>query len=95
LRRHPDNPILRAADLPGVDQVLVCNPGVAPIDGRYLMAYRADRGVEGDPLLVGTDIGFAWSTDGVSWEPEPAARFRREGAIELLAPLEPHRPLEP
>ncbi len=94
LVRHGAGPVLTADGLPDDDMVLVLNPGVVALDGRYLMAYRVDRGVDGDPYLLATDIGFAWSDDGVAWTPEPRTAFPRERAIELLAPLEPHRRLD-
>jgi beta-1,4-mannooligosaccharide/beta-1,4-mannosyl-N-acetylglucosamine phosphorylase len=91
--RHQANPLLRGEDLPH-DSLLVLNAGVARVGDRLLMAYRSDRGTWGDPDLYATDIGLAWSDDGIAWEAEPAARFDREAAIKLLAPLEPHRDLE-
>jgi beta-1,4-mannooligosaccharide/beta-1,4-mannosyl-N-acetylglucosamine phosphorylase len=93
LRRHDDNPILTCADIddPGI---LVFNPGVARFGDRLLMAYRCDHGTWGDPDIVATDIRFAWSDDGVSWQDDPALCIDRARAVELLQPLEPHRDME-
>ncbi|MGF1600018.1 MAG: hypothetical protein ACFCVK_24435 [Acidimicrobiales bacterium] len=44
---------------------------------------------------MATDIAFAWSDDGLEWglhDGPPA--LDRDRAIQLLAPLEPHRSLE-
>ena len=91
--RHPANPLLAGSDLPH-ESMLVFNAGVARFGGRFLMAYRNDRGSWGDPNIYASDIGFAWSDDGISWKAEPETRFDREGAIALLADLEPHRDLD-
>lgn len=72
VRRHPTNPILTSADVPYAS-TLVFNPGVTKYEGRYVMAFRNDYGREGDTHFDGTNIGLAWSDDGVHWEvaPEP------------------------
>jgi beta-1,4-mannooligosaccharide/beta-1,4-mannosyl-N-acetylglucosamine phosphorylase len=72
VRRHPANPILTSADVP-YPSTLVFNPGVTRYEGRYVMAFRNDYGREGDTHFDGTNIGLAWSDDGVRWEvaPEP------------------------
>ncbi|MEL7155182.1 MAG: glycosidase [Actinomycetota bacterium] len=92
-RRHP--PVFTAADAPsdlGEDVVLTFNPGVVDLGRRLLMAYRADHGIEGDPHLTATSIGFAVSDDGVHWDSAGAPdAIDRQRALALLAPLEPHR----
>lgn len=93
LRRHRSNPLLACTDLDD-PCVLVFNPGVAHVDDRLLMAYRADHGSWGDPNIVATDIRFAWSDDGVVWTPADTPCLDRAAAIELLRPLEPNRDLE-
>lgn len=91
-RRHQANPILSCADIDD-PCVLVFNPGVARFDGRLLMAYRCDHGTWGDPNITATDIRFAWSDDGLTWR-TAATCLDRDAAVELLAPLEPHRDLD-
>lgn len=70
--RHPENPILTSSDVP-YHSTLVFNPGVTMYEGQYVMAFRNDYGREGDTHFDGTNIGLAWSDDGVRWEvgPEP------------------------
>jgi beta-1,4-mannooligosaccharide/beta-1,4-mannosyl-N-acetylglucosamine phosphorylase len=72
VHRHPANPLLIGADVP-YPSTLVFNPGVTKYEGRYVMAFRNDYGREGDSHFDGTNIGLAWSDDGVHWEvaPEP------------------------
>lgn len=72
VHRHPANPLLTGADVP-YPSTLVFNPGVTKYEGRYVMAFRNDYGREGDSHFDGTNIGLAWSDDGVHWEaaPEP------------------------
>lgn len=93
MRRHPSNPIVTAA-MSGPGAVLTFNPGVTWFGGRWLMAHRVDMGVWEDPNIVGTDIAFAESADGVTWTPLPHARLDRLAACRMLQPLEPHRDLE-
>jgi beta-1,4-mannooligosaccharide/beta-1,4-mannosyl-N-acetylglucosamine phosphorylase len=67
IARHPGNPVLTSHDVP-YPSTLVFNPGVAKFGGRYVMAFRNDYGRAGDPHFDGTNIGLAWSDDGVRWE---------------------------
>ena len=77
IARHPENPILTSGDVP-YRSTLVFNPGVTKYEGRYVMAFRNDYGREGDTHFDGTNIGLAWSDDGVHWEvaPEPWIELR-------------------
>ena len=81
LTRHPQNPVLSAADVP-FDSTLTMNAGVAKVDGRYLMVFRNDYGFadaadfrqnSGPGHRWKTNLGIAWSDDGVAWtvDPEP------------------------
>ena len=96
LRRH--GPVFSPKDAPaslGGDVVLTFNPGVVELGDHLLMAYRADHGAVGDPHITATSIGFAVSKDGRSWDADAAPpSIDRRRALELLAPLEPHRDLE-
>lgn len=70
--RHPDNPILTAFDVP-YPATLIFNAGVAKFRGRYVMLFRNDYGgTPGYDHFAGTNIGVAWSDDGVHWSPEEA-----------------------
>ena len=69
MKRHPDNPLLTAADLP-YPATLVFNAGVAKYQGRYVMVFRNDYGGKpGTDHFAGTNIGVAFSDDGIHWEP--------------------------
>ncbi len=70
--RHPSNPVLTAADIP-YPATLIFNAGVCKYEGRYVMAFRNDYGYgEHAPgRFSGTNIGLAFSDDGVNWKPAP------------------------
>ena len=73
MTRHSANPLLTAEDVP-YKPALVFNPGVTKYEGRYVMAFRNDYGsVEKQELLPGhtTNIGIAYSDDGIAWQVEP------------------------
>ena len=70
--RHPANPILSAKDVP-FPANLIFNAGVCKYQGRYVMAFRNDYGYgELAPRrFTGTNIGLAFSDDGIRWTPAP------------------------
>jgi len=71
IRRHPGNPVLQASDLP-YPATLVFNAGVAKWRDRYVMVFRNDYGgTPGSTVFAGTNIGVAWSHDGITWTPAP------------------------
>jgi beta-1,4-mannooligosaccharide/beta-1,4-mannosyl-N-acetylglucosamine phosphorylase len=72
--RHPENPILSAQDVP-YWSTLVFNPGVTRYQGRYVMVFRNDYGSVGERRLEGTNLGLAFSADGVHWKVEPEPCF--------------------
>lgn len=93
--RAPGGPVLTAQLADADDEVLAFNPGVVRLGAEWLMAYRVDHGVTGDPNIVATSIRFATSRDGVQWQSQPdLPTIDRSRAIELLQPLEPHRRLD-
>lgn len=67
IRRHPANPVLAERHVP-FPSGLVFNAGVAWFQGRYVMVFRNDHRHPTERRLVGTNLGFAWSKDGVAWE---------------------------
>lgn len=80
IQRYPQNPILQASDVP-YDASLIFNAGVAKYQGRYVMVFRNDYGStredwrpfrEGEaphpPPFKGTNLGLAFSDDGVKWD---------------------------
>lgn len=71
LRRHPANPVLSAKDVP-YPATLVFNAGVTKYQGRYVMVFRNDYGdFRNTNRFEGTNLGLAFSDDGVRWEVQP------------------------
>lgn len=69
IQRHPANPILSADDL-AYPATLIFNAGVTKYQGRYVMVFRNDYGgTPGEAHFEGTNIGVAFSDDGIHWEP--------------------------
>jgi beta-1,4-mannooligosaccharide/beta-1,4-mannosyl-N-acetylglucosamine phosphorylase len=67
IHRHPANPILSYRDVP-YSAALVFNAGVAKYQGRYVMVFRNDYGDFDAQRLDGTNLGLAFSDDGITWE---------------------------
>lgn len=99
LKRHAANPILSARDVP-YPCSLFFNAGVAKYQGRYAMVFRNDYGprdgadflarlTAGRPGFDGTNLGLAFSRDGVQWEVQPRPCIDLEAARRLVAPLMP------
>ena len=72
--RHPANPVLSAGDVP-YKAALVFNAGVAKFQGKYAMVFRNDYGSLEEQKLEGTNLGLAFSEDGVEWEVQPTPCF--------------------
>jgi beta-1,4-mannooligosaccharide/beta-1,4-mannosyl-N-acetylglucosamine phosphorylase len=72
ITRHPANPVLSAADIP-YPATQIFNAGVARHQGRYVMVFRNDVGARpGDARVERTNMGLAFSDDGIGWTPAPA-----------------------
>lgn len=85
IERHPQNPILSAKDIP-YEAGLVFNAGITKYQGRYVMVFRNDYGCnkqdfedfaagKRDYPRLKTNIGLAYSKDGVNWEVQPKPCF--------------------
>lgn len=74
ITRHPANPVLSAAHVP-YSAALIFNAGVAKYQGRYVMLFRNDYGSAEEQRLEGTNIGLAFSDDGIHWEVQPRPVF--------------------
>ena len=84
ITRYPHNPILSRNDVP-YDANLVFNAGIAHYQGRYVMVFRNDYGdFQSTGLLEGTNLGIAYSDDGITWEVSPKPLLTLEDA-QLLA----------
>ncbi len=75
IKRYCGNPVLAPSDLP-YPSSLVFNAGVTKYNGRYVMVFRNDVAEkEGVSKFIETNLGLAFSDDGVNWEVEPAPCF--------------------
>ncbi len=101
VHRHPSNPILSACDVP-YPCGLLFNAGVAKYQGRYVMVFRNDYGstsgeefqkerAAGRSGFDGTNLGLAFSDDGLAWSVEPQPCITLEQARQLIAPLMPDK----
>ncbi len=99
VRRHPANPLLTPDDAPFPCSLLF-NAGVAKFLGRYVMVFRNEYGPKdadefmerlagSKPCFDGTDLGIAYSDDGVRWEIQEKPCISLERARRLIAPLIP------
>ena len=80
--RYPGNPILSAGDVP-YGPLLVFNIGVTRYQGKYVMAFRNDYGAGGQIDNQRTDIGLAFSDDGIHWQAREKPCFSlRDAEIE-------------
>lgn len=66
VRRYAGNPVLTAHDIP-YHATLIFNAGVTRWRGRYVMVFRNDYGDAQAKRLDDTNMGLAWSDDGVHW----------------------------
>jgi beta-1,4-mannooligosaccharide/beta-1,4-mannosyl-N-acetylglucosamine phosphorylase len=72
--RHAGNPVLSAADVP-YNAALIFNAGVTKFQGRYVMVFRNDYGSLSEQRLDGTNLGLAFSDDGINWDVQPQPCF--------------------
>ncbi len=82
VQRFPGNPVLTCRDVP-YESDLVFNAGVIPWQGGYAMVFRNDYGCtcgewEAGRRFRGTNIGLAFSPDGLKWQvhPQPILEIR-------------------
>jgi len=67
IHRCFSNPILSAPNIP-YHATLIFNAGVTKYQGRYVMVFRNDYGKSGDISFLDTNLGLAFSQDGIRWE---------------------------
>jgi beta-1,4-mannooligosaccharide/beta-1,4-mannosyl-N-acetylglucosamine phosphorylase len=81
LTRHVKNPLIQAGMSP-YPSTLTFNAGVAKYQGRYVMAFRNDYGFTQEEMIrfrdgkgsypgVKTNLGLAFSQNGIDWEISP------------------------
>ncbi len=67
ITRYEQNPVLKGSQVPYASD-LVFNAGVIRWQGQYAMVFRNDFNHRGGSRFEGTNIGIAFSHDGISWE---------------------------
>lgn len=80
-------PVLTRHDVP-YSSALVFNAGVTKFNGKYVMLFRNDYGDYDARKLSGTNIGLAFSDDGVHWDvqPEPCFALRDNEILRAYDP---------
>ncbi len=82
-----DKPILTHEDIP-YNASLIFNAGVAKFKGKYVMVFRNDYGTtkelfESGKRFEGTNLGVAYSDDGIHWTPEDKPWFEwKDGEVQ-------------
>ncbi len=79
IKRFSGNPVLAAKDVPN-DATLIFNAGVTKYQGKYVMMFRNDYNYtkQGPFGFEGTNIGLAYSNDGILWEVQSKQCLRLE-----------------
>ena len=92
VQRYPGNPVLTSREVP-YESSLVFNAGVIRWKNGYAVAFRNDYGCsqagwEAGKRLTGTNIGLAFSDDGIHWhvEPDPVMEIRDEEVLRVYDP---------
>lgn len=67
-------PLLTWKDIP-YKAALIFNAGVTKYEGRYVMMFRNDYGDYDAHKLEGTNLGLAYSDDGIHWTPTSSPCF--------------------
>ncbi|SLJ88409.1 MULTISPECIES: glycoside hydrolase family 130 protein [unclassified Paenibacillus] len=78
IKRYLNNPILDASRVP-YPTALVFNAGVTKFNGKYVMVFRNDYGSLEQQTIEAhhtTDLGVAFSDDGIHWEVQPKPCFK-------------------
>ena len=88
IHRHPANPILSSKDIP-FPSTLVFNAGVTKFNGKYVMIFRNDYGDIEKKKLDGTNLGLAFSKDGLNWQVQPKTCFNIQNNEVIRGPYDP------
>ncbi len=86
VQRYPRNPVLTKDNVP-YHATLVFNAGVTKFQGRYVMVFRNDFGEWGTPVFQGTNLGLAFSEDGITWQVEPEPCWVLEDVVKAATGL--------
>ena len=84
IKRSSLNPILSKKDIP-YSAELIFNAGVCKFQNKYVMCFRNDYGSTKEDFVAGkgrlqTNIGLAFSDDGLNWEVAPKPVFEYHSA---------------
>jgi beta-1,4-mannooligosaccharide/beta-1,4-mannosyl-N-acetylglucosamine phosphorylase len=77
IKRYEYNPILSSEDIP-YEADLIFNAGVVKYQGKYVMVFRNDYGYIQGSQFKGTNLGVAFSNDGIRWEVQKKPFFSME-----------------
>jgi beta-1,4-mannooligosaccharide/beta-1,4-mannosyl-N-acetylglucosamine phosphorylase len=93
LNRHPKNPLLTRHNV-DYPCSLLFNAGIAKFQGKYVMIFRNDFGPVNREEFAkrdfdGTNLGLAFSDDGVAWHVESKPIISLERARQLIALIMP------
>ena len=82
-----ERPVLTYKDIP-YKAALIFNAGVTKWNGKYIMVFRNDYGSYDEQRLEGTNLGIAFSDDGVNWtaKSEPWFALRTDEIIRAYDP---------
>lgn len=86
IERYPE-PVLTYKDVP-YKSALTFNAGVLKKDGKYTMIFRNDYGDFEKQTLEGTNLGLAYSEDGIKWNvtDEPCFAMEDEEIMRVYDP---------
>ncbi len=84
IKRYSGNPVLSDKDVP-YKAGLVFNAGITKFNGQYVMVFRNDYGSLENHKLEGTNIGLAYSKDGIKWNVTPKPCFKLEDKENIRA----------
>lgn len=87
IKKYAGNPVLSAKDVP-YPSSLVYNAGITRYQGKYVMVFRNDYGEFTGSILPYSNIGIAYSDDGVQWtvQPKPCFSLRDEEILRAYDP---------
>ncbi|WP_240420079.1 glycoside hydrolase family 130 protein [Paenibacillus periandrae] len=90
IRRHPANPLVAPKDV-AYGPAMVFNAGVTKYEGKYVMVFRNDYGNAAKETIEPhntTNLGLAYSDDGVSWQVQnaPCWSWNDEEVIRVYDP---------
>ncbi|NLD88672.1 MAG: glycosidase [Clostridiales bacterium] len=93
ITRYPGT-ILSRFDVP-YPSCLTFNAGIIRYEGKYVMIFRNDFGSFEEQRLDGTNLGLAFSDDGIKWDVEPEPIMDKTGFSEFFGEYDVIRVYDP